>query len=138
MKRKDTAQAESVFLNDHDNQIDNQSENQTFSALLRNICSRRTVLKGGLIAAATGFLSDVPAVQDKTSTESEQGVAKPLDPLIGFTSVAVSDGNGLLFSLPRFIQTIVTIGSDPIVHSIGHDLIGQQGAIWPVVRHSDS
>jgi len=109
MKRKDTAQAESVFLNDHDNQIDNQSENQTFSALLRNICSRRTVLKGGLIAAATGFLSDVPAVQAKTSTESEQGVAKPLDPLIGFTSVAVSDGNGLMPTIAKEYQYEILI-----------------------------
>ncbi len=90
-------QTESIYLNDHDNQIDNQSDNYRFNALLAVCCSRRSVLKGSLMVAATGFLSDSAAANTS------------VNPLVGFTPVATNVGNGRMPAIAKEYQYEVLI-----------------------------
>ena len=78
-----------------DNEVTNHSGNRSFEDVLRatvnNGASRRQVIKGGLSAAATGFLATTAAA----GTSSADNSYRPRqNDLMTFEPVPVADGNG--------------------------------------------
>ncbi len=67
-----------------DNGILNQSKNVPFESVLEKNLSRRSVLKGGLAGAATGFFAAGPT----------NVLAKNRGPKVGFTPVSIAEGTG--------------------------------------------
>ncbi|MEQ8858556.1 MAG: PhoX family phosphatase [Pseudomonadales bacterium] len=82
---------------DFDNGSSNDSGNRPFQEVLRARASRRSVLSGGLAAAATGFLMPVTAVADD-GDDDRWGERRPYRRrrrgLINFEPVTVADGSG--------------------------------------------
>ena len=78
---------------DHDNGVSNTSGNRTFQEVLSVNASRRSVLAGGIAAAATGFFGTSQALADGWG-----GFGKPYRRrrrgLMNFEPVAVADGGG--------------------------------------------
>ena len=82
------------FHNDHDNQIDNNSGNQSFSYLLEKSIHRRSLIKGGTAAAIISFAdtglthSSLNPVPEKPNSFSNK------TPIISFSPVAIEDASG--------------------------------------------
>jgi len=81
-----------TFANDHDNQIDNTSPNKRFSDFIQSTIKRRDLLKGGVAAAVTGFVSGaLPSSVSATSGRYSYYYKKGA---INFSPVPVAQGNG--------------------------------------------
>ncbi|MBA57123.1 MAG: phosphatase [Pseudomonadales bacterium] len=73
---------------DNDNEVSNNSGNRPFEDVLQSHLARRQVLKGGMGLAAASFV----AAPSLASAGHKHWPGKR--PLIGFTPVALADGNG--------------------------------------------
>ena len=73
---------------DNDNEVSNNSGNRPFEDVLQSHLARRQVLKGGMGLAAASFV----AAPSLASAGHKYWPGKR--PLIGFTPVALADGNG--------------------------------------------
>jgi len=84
---------ESEFANDHDNQIDNRSGNTPFGDFLKSNLKRRSLLKGGAMAAVTGFVSGmtIPGTASATNANYRDFYRRRL---INFRPVTLAEGNG--------------------------------------------
>ena len=104
-----------AFANDHDNQIDNKSDNRRFSDLLQNNVHRRDVVKGGISAAVTGFVAGmtIPSTASASYYNYYKWFQKPGS--INFTPVPVAQGNGPTPSISSDYQFEVIIPwGDPL------------------------
>ncbi len=81
-----------------DDQISNKSKNRPFEEVLEKNITRRTVLKGGLALAATSFISPSVLAGNYSYRMGElhhkHKFKRKRGALVGFTPVAVADGNG--------------------------------------------
>lgn len=82
------------FANDHDNQIDNNSNNTPFTQVLSANLTRREVLAGGLAVAASSFLLDSDQAQAADYQQSNKHYHHYYRKLIGFNPVSVAEGSG--------------------------------------------
>lgn len=80
-----------LYKNDHDNEIVNTSSNRPFADVLSKAVERRQVVVGGLTAATATFFAQSSLA--KTIMDQTKDTPKMCDH-IGFTPVAVADGNG--------------------------------------------
>jgi secreted PhoX family phosphatase len=82
----------------HDEKVSNKSANRAFTDVLQSYMERRTVLKGGLAAAAvsmSGFSALAAATGGQPGASSaERGKTQMRSRLIDFEPVVVSDGSG--------------------------------------------
>ena len=72
------------FANDHDNQINNKTDNKPFGEILKHYMDRRVVLKGGVATAVAGFLPTLTS-----DARHRRGGS-----LIGFDPVSLADASG--------------------------------------------
>ncbi len=82
-----------------DDQISNKSNNQPFHKILEKNTSRRTVLKGGLAAAATTFFATgagTVLARNHFGDKGDSFFKRKKGGLIGFKAVSVADGNGAM------------------------------------------
>ncbi|MBX2849334.1 MAG: PhoX family phosphatase [Acidiferrobacterales bacterium] len=105
LKLDDSTKVKAEYRNDHDNQIDNPSENMTFSDILHSKTKRRNVLKGGLATAVGGFFAGMAMPQTALAGSKNKGKRE----LIGFTPVSVADGNGATPTISEDYQYEVLI-----------------------------
>lgn len=77
----------------HDEIPSNNSDNRKFADVLQTRISRRTVLAGGLAAAATTFFGTGTALARLDDSDKARRWGKMRN-LIGFTPVAIADGSG--------------------------------------------
>ncbi|MDO5682513.1 MAG: DUF839 domain-containing protein, partial [Propionibacteriaceae bacterium] len=82
-------------MHDHDDEISNESENQTFADIVNARATRRTFLAGGAGVAALSFFGTAPAhaTNPNKGPGNNSGKGKGADSgRIGFTSIPLNDG----------------------------------------------
>lgn len=85
-----------------DDAICNQTENPKFRDILRKSLSRRTMVKGSLASAATGFIAG-------SAWASQKGFFKEHQNLLNFTPVPLAKGNGTVPQISEDYQYQVFI-----------------------------
>ena len=78
-----------TFANDHDNQVDNTSNNRPFNDLFKHNIKRRSLIKGGIASAITSFSIGTPSFAKETGKAPINKKGN-----IEFTSIPLSEGSG--------------------------------------------
>lgn len=86
--KANTHNSDTEFANDHDNQIDNKSNNRRFNEFFKTGLKRRSLLKGGAMSAVTGFVAGMTI---PNTVLANSGTSNSLT---NFRPVPLAKGNG--------------------------------------------
>jgi secreted PhoX family phosphatase len=120
----------------HDDDISNESANQTFTEVLSGFQQRRSILQGG-IAAASAFFTSAPAMAGTIIEHLDARSGR--DALVDFTPVPLAGAGGLdvRLSADYSYSTLIPWGSPLYPGSSDTIGIGHDGmAYFPVSRSS--
>ena len=99
-----------LFANDHDNQIDNTSDNLPFSDLFDADVKRRNIIKGGAAAAITSFVAGMTTTTTASAGNYSNFYNKYFQKsIINFSPVTLAEGNGPTPSISSDYQFEVLI-----------------------------